>query len=718
MIVQSPLINEAILSNQIGAVTEFKIRSTAKSFAILSSGLYANKIRAIIRELSCNAVDSHVAAGKGDVPFSIHLPNSFEPWFAIRDYGVGLDHEQVVNIYTTYFESTKTESNDFIGALGLGSKSPFSYTNNFSVTAIKSNVKRIYAAFINDVGVPSTALMTTEPTDEPNGVEVRFSVTDSYDFGKFYSEAREVFKYFTLRPTVTGYNDFKFVNQNYQTKDIIPGVHQYVDSNNSKAIAVMGNICYPIAIPSANAVLGSLAGLLNCPLEMHFKLGELDFQASREGLSYIPATVEVIRRRLEELSAKVEDYLEEQLNRYDNLWDKIQYLQIKSGDLVFTSAVDAYCLRVKFPLYNASKGYKINLFNPVSFSVSDIETQYNIKLSMFTMNATRASGSEMVHPNMEYDNAAKIHRTVHNFYLIRNYTFVISDCKTRQLNRARKHYANHSAGIKTVVLLEPADKNMPAKYDEFLAALHNPKTCVKSSSLDRIVKEKREQINYRLLTPSSTRHRRRSHNDRWTWEPISSDFKFTDPVGYVLLKNKTPQLEESGFEIADLAAYLGGCGIPALSSLRIVGIRRDEIDAVKDRANWFPLEQYIRDQLKLLPQETIEQLAFEVLDNNGTIRYNNVLVNALPDSSEYKKIMSKFAAKVKNTNIYLSYFNILTKKYCPDRSVDAVVKNLEAEVDKIKTKYPLVQYVTGYNVPVAALAQYINLIDKHGETNE
>ena len=156
----------------ISHVSEFRIRNSAKAFGILPSGLYANKIRAIIRELGCNAVDSHVAAGVPDTPFDVHLPTNLAPHFAIRDYGTGLSHDQVLNIYTTYFESTKTHSNDFIGALGLGSKSPFSYTDNFTVTAIQDGKKGIYSAYINDQGVPSVALMHTEDTDEPNGVGV------------------------------------------------------------------------------------------------------------------------------------------------------------------------------------------------------------------------------------------------------------------------------------------------------------------------------------------------------------------------------------------------------------------------------------------------------------------------------------------------------------------------------------------------------------------
>jgi hypothetical protein len=79
---------------------------------------------------------------------------------SIRDFGTGLSHDRVTKIHHI-FESTKTESNEFIGALGLGSN-PFSYTDNFTVTAIQDGRKGIYSAFINDVGVPSIALMNEE----------------------------------------------------------------------------------------------------------------------------------------------------------------------------------------------------------------------------------------------------------------------------------------------------------------------------------------------------------------------------------------------------------------------------------------------------------------------------------------------------------------------------------------------------------------------------
>ena len=191
---------------------------------------------------------------------------------SIRDYGLGLTHDQVINLYTTYFESTKTDSNEFIGALGLGSKSPFSYIDNFTVTAINDGRKGIYTAFINEHGIPSIALMMEEETTDPNGVEVRFAVDQRYDFDKFRSEARFVYEYFSLRPVVSGNADFKFIDPSFKTKDIIPGVHE--TNNRGTSFAVMGNIKYPIDVPNADKVLGPLYKLLHCGLILEFGIGE------------------------------------------------------------------------------------------------------------------------------------------------------------------------------------------------------------------------------------------------------------------------------------------------------------------------------------------------------------------------------------------------------------------------------------------------------------
>ena len=72
----------------------FKIQASSKAFDILSSNIYTHKVRAVIREISCNAVDAHTAAGNPD-RIHVHLPTRLEPHFSVRDYGTGLSDEDV-----------------------------------------------------------------------------------------------------------------------------------------------------------------------------------------------------------------------------------------------------------------------------------------------------------------------------------------------------------------------------------------------------------------------------------------------------------------------------------------------------------------------------------------------------------------------------------------------------------------------------------------------
>ena len=166
------------------SVDAFTIKASARAFEILSSNLYSNPLGSMIRELSTNAYDAHVMVGKAQEPFHLTLPSVLEPSFKIRDFGPGLSHNDIMNIYTTFFESTKTNSNDMVGCLGLGSKSPFGVADNLTVTSFFQGEKTIYSAFLNADRIPSIALFHKEPTDEPNGVEIEVAI-NADDFKVF-----------------------------------------------------------------------------------------------------------------------------------------------------------------------------------------------------------------------------------------------------------------------------------------------------------------------------------------------------------------------------------------------------------------------------------------------------------------------------------------------------------------------------------------------------
>lgn len=300
----------------------FKIKASAKAFRILSEQLYSNKLLAIVRELSCNAQDSHVAANKANVPFLVHAPNSLEPWFSIRDYGVGLSHEDVMQVYTTYFESTKTTSNDYTGCLGLGSKTPFAYTDMFSVTSFFNGIRREYSAYIGNEGFPCISLLTEETTTEENGLLVQLGINEK-DFTTINSIISQIYIYFTNTPKIIGQNitihtPEKFLEANSWYRAKING------SNIYQSMAVMGNVAYPINPDSFdyNELTEIERNILSCNIHIYFDIGELEVTPSREHLSYDKVTKRAIKNKLAIIKDEMITLIKNKVDECKNGWDK------------------------------------------------------------------------------------------------------------------------------------------------------------------------------------------------------------------------------------------------------------------------------------------------------------------------------------------------------------------------------------------------------------
>jgi hypothetical protein len=714
MIINSAPQNEAILSN-VSEIGEFRIRNSAKAFNILSSGLYANKVRAIIRELSCNAVDSHTAAGKQDTPFDVHLPNTLEPWFAIRDYGTGLSHEQVTNIYTTYFESTKTNSNDFIGALGLGSKSPFSYTDNFTVTAIKDGVKGIYSAFINEAGVPSIAKMGDEQTTEPTGVEVKFSVSDRYDFSKFQDEARQVYTYFKLRPVITGV-DFKFRDVEYESENIIPGVHQYRGSGRS--VAIMGNIAYPVEVPNADQSLGDLRGLLNCGLEMHFDIGELDFQASREGLSYIPQTVESIKRKLESINAVLATKLAAEADAVPNLWDRAVFLQKRKDNQLWTAAVKKYAVDSALPTFDVNRYGGTMTFK---MGIEDLAKKYNISIRGF--NYQRNSKA---YPNKKHDTEYSEKKNANNHYDMLHYWgitvsnfvhFVINDTKVGAVERAKYHYRETAQDTNNlaVYVLDAVDKTKPMKTKAFFAAMHNPRTEVIFNVSSFVKKERAgsglgKNVTILRLEERNNGGYYRSKEMVWRDAGKVDGFDATETYYYLPLSGFNVQSNVRSFDAKSFYNDLKDSGIETLKKT-VYGVRKSDIEFIKTQRNWVNIETYVAGVLAKVDTKLVMSLVLSAIDNQRNLDYNvNIADKVTNTNSPYLKLVKQFEGydKVRYNEQSLKR---LCSNYAPGTnfSPEAVIEKFKGECSVTNERYPLLKHISGASS--TEVAEYINLID-------
>jgi hypothetical protein len=377
---------------------EFRIKASATAFGILSSGLYSNKFKAILRELGCNAYDSHVEAGYPERPFTVHLPTRLNPVLSIRDYGVGLDHEQVMGLYTTYFESTKNDSNDFVGCMGLGSKSPFSYTKNFTIVAIKNGIKGTYSAFIGKNGVPNVAQLTSEETDEESGVEISFAVEETYDMRNFKHEVNDTYKWFKTKPEITG-DAVEIDDVDYSERDIAPGVHMRKNQGyRNRSYALMGNVAYPINVPEGEELGKGVRELLhNNAFVIEVNIGELDIAASREELGYTDLTIETLKKKAEVIFGALESYVDTQLAPAKTKWDRVIAANklISSNSNLFSEIVQKYAKKNprKFPKGLLSNYHGMNVQVPVSEFEKAVEgmrvTQKNIQNKSYNSNPTK-----------------------------------------------------------------------------------------------------------------------------------------------------------------------------------------------------------------------------------------------------------------------------------------------------------------------------------------
>lgn len=331
MIKETPIIDFGTPDKQ--NTTEFQIDITPKLFEMLS-GLYSNKIRAVIRELMCNAIDSHIDAQRPTDPVEIILPTTEFPSLVIRDFGVGMSHDTVVSIYTRYSKSTKMHDAATTGALGLGSKSPFCYTNMFVLVSVHDGIKSMYNMYINPQRIPSITLVSSEASDDENGVTITIPVQKN-DVWRFSDEMKFVASHmmspYTILEKRASGDDVEYVNVTNQYKNLMDRVNYQIGNDcllesdpwgtsPHRVYVVQANVVYPV---SSEEIVGELR---TATLNRHTAVvilcenGKISFSPTREELSLDYDTIEYIKSRLGTLKIKVQ------------AWAKYYGMKLSSGN--------------------------------------------------------------------------------------------------------------------------------------------------------------------------------------------------------------------------------------------------------------------------------------------------------------------------------------------------------------------------------------------------
>lgn len=295
---QSDSVTHAVIGNQESV--QMGVSNSATLMHVLSTALYTHPMLAAVREIICNGWDGHIISKNTDTPLQITLDGQF---LTIRDFGPGIPHEKIGEIYGTYGNSTKRHDGQQTGGFGLGSKAPFAYTDNFEVTSMHGGQKTIYRVSKSSMaagGSPTIDTIVKLPTEE-TGIQVKVNVKSVYDQQKFSEYVREVCLLGEIKATLNGIELDRLPTSESPTGYIINSAR---GTNLTRINVRYGNVVYPIPKLEAFADIWQSVNSVLCGLWNEANVifmaepNMVTIAPSREALIFTEQTVEYIKRLL------------------------------------------------------------------------------------------------------------------------------------------------------------------------------------------------------------------------------------------------------------------------------------------------------------------------------------------------------------------------------------------------------------------------------------
>lgn len=664
-----------ILEDKIGKVAKqgfhkpikLSMEANAVGFRIIIKNIYTDPIKAIIRELGTNAIESHIKAGNTDKPFEVKLPTSANPEFVIRDYGTGITWEDLNNIYAVMFRSDKRDSNEYNGCFGIGSKSPYAYSDNFSLESYVDGTRYVYVCFIDAEGMPNIAPVEgTEGgilTDEENGVKISIPVAPANIY-QFQNMAKEVYQYFRHKPTTNGipiptvsYKDTKY--DDWKIRD--GGGYMKI---------VMGDVAYSMTISDK---MGKYQSLANQPIDLMVNIGDVSVDSGRERIVADPKTINYLKERLAGVVRDCESYITEQLESAKSLWE----LKCRARD-IHNSFMANYASNITWN----GKSYSLaTLVQRIDLPTGSINHR-------FTPNA----------PKRRNISSVVAHESVH---------FVLLD-KCAGPHVRCGHYANNKNV--TVIGMACDDTVFYDFIKEYgitnyttASTLHKPQATKTNFDKYKAVVKYTNKVSWFRAT----------YNEYWTED---EDFDFTNG-GYYVVVNRGAVIRDTRInpsQLQDAIDYLNShetvYGVP--KSLEQEFIDSDDwtniYDLVKEKidkqlvATNASLADYWSEQfVQKSDLVNIVTLAKSIRSSLTNPDFLDILNQPVPDLSKAQEVIN-------NRNKFFGHIDAREPNDADKAKVDEYVK----KVAELHSKYPLVDFVsrpywrsTEYN---QAIADYLN----------
>jgi len=694
--------------------TSFRVASNAKIMSMLSDQLYSDKVLAVIRELSCNAFDSHLMVGRQTKPFAVHLPCSLNPIFSIRDYGKGMTEAEITELYTVYGFSDKSDSNSFIGAFGIGSKSPFAYCNSFSVTSFKDGKRYVYIASKNNVGIPTLNKMLEEPTNEENGVEISFTVKQQ-NFSEFTEKAKLIYRHFPVMPIFTG-NITSYVSSKRNVLLEGTGWKLYEGSTDS-SVALMGYVEYKIDAKHFSKFYDSNqtnrwyhksyekdsteAELLQLGLELHFAIGDLGTNISREALEYTDHTINGIKEHLKVVAKELEEKIVANFKNCKTLWE-------------------ARCL------YNEL--FVRGSMNNLRKIASVVSTNWNG--SRLDQHGQLTTSETLDIVNVSHGKSYIRRRHSHTINSDRETKFYVNDIKKGVYGMAERDSRAMNSNIWILTFKGTDAEQAAAKQYVFNELGIVEEQLIYASTLTPVKTPStgpRKTKMFEFQNQGNNFYSYGRHAQANWWEQKTVDLNnggvYIQLSGYVIASNADGTGGMDGKELYNILEHATALKIKIPT---VYGLRPSHVKVVKNESNWTNLYTYLKDELqKILTKNNYVDMVEEIKQFNDIkndiyedlIKGLNKFSKKLPATSMMANFLTNFdrIAKLQKTlgNIANDLTSLASMVQC--NLVKGTVFDSAAEEKKVMATYPLLQFIRSYQIEqktdINALLNYVYMTD-------
>ena len=710
--------------------------------SILRDQLYSDKILAPIREYSTNAMDAHVEKGIKNRPIVVKLPNSLSPTFCVRDFGFGMSEDKVWDIFANYGESTKRNTNEQVGMLGIGSKSAFAYGDSFLVISFQGGFKTTYALHVAGSKEGDIVKMGVGHTTEEDGIEVQIPVRKD-DIKEFLTRAEKFFCHWNVMPIFEGAT----INMAPLEK-VCQGEGWFVPTKGGSSVVIMGNIAYALdrySIKfSQNGVNNdeeyNLTRLFNTGVSFVVPIGSVDVAASRESLQYTDKTIKAVITAARNALKEISDMVFEKFNKCKTMFEKkclfAQYNEYDS------------------PMYHLNYILSTGQFKNFNshFSTDQSETKYGFKIRSFSKSRR---GNRKVRGN------------THNEYQIScrsNIQYIqLNSSDLRPLNRISvlMERDNNTFGKKfaSVYTIEVTNKSLfdkwvkDTQFDIPLIPFASlpivktnelyPSTARAKTSYVGNVKNGKKILTVDFIGTTPV-NRYASDSDCFKIEPLVYPTDGGAKIPYIVIDRYRVS---TGAGSTSGSSFVSECNM-MMKMLNfklptVVAVRPSEVNKL-DKKKFVPFSSFITDVIlaNTVMVQSVVNANISVLTNNYRIKVGkgheisrsllNLMIKKIHLISNKTNVaylfltnlksMSNISNKTTNNDECVSFIKNYTTLNI-SKMVDSVVGSLVVEGVKFVETYPMIGTMDEYRVVNLSdskvhdtLIDYINFVDAHGKS--